>query len=421
MCCMQYRSGAELFVRDMALALHRRGHDVILYSPIMGDMVDELRAVCIACVTELALVTAAPDVIIGNTRDETLACMARFLGVPALSICHDRTASHGRPPLFGRIRQYVAVDENCAQRLCLEHGIARSSIRLVSNGVDLARFQPRAPLPDKPVRAAIFSNYSTNHEETATIRAACQAHGIELEVIGSGVDRQARSPEQVLAQYDLVFAKARCAMEAMAIGCAVILFNENMGMAGMVTTANVQAWQPWNFGRRLLQTEVSHANVVDAIANYSAADAKSVSDFVRANLSLDATAHQLESIALHIVEDEPNHPPMAPADEIGEFARHCMDNLLPYGSAHQAVQTGMMQERIEARDAVIAAQQEQLTRLARQLETNAKDARDACSRELVTTINQLYERERHVNALLASRSWRVTAPLRWLAARLGLK
>ncbi|QIL81308.1 hypothetical protein G7047_16350 [Diaphorobacter sp. HDW4A] len=418
---MQYRTGAELFVRDIALALHQRGHSIIVYSPIMGDMVDELRAVCIACVPDLSLIAEAPDIIIGNTRDETVACLARFLAVPAISICHDRTAPHGRPPLFSRIRQYVAVDENCAERLYLEHGIARASIELVSNGVDLARFKLRAPLPEKPLRAAIFSNYSTEHQDTRTIRAACLSNGISLDVIGAGIGQQARTPEDLLTQYDFVFAKARCAMEAMAVGCAVILFNENMGMAGMVKTSQIKAWQAWNFGRRLLRTPVSEAHVSAAINDYNAADAQRVSEHVRTHLSLDATAAQLERIALHTLQEETSRTPPSPEVEIREFARHCADNLHPLGVEYLAAQTGVMQERVAARDAVIRQLQEQMAELSQNHETRPNEICEASSRELANAINQLYERERHLQALLASRSWRLTAPLRWLATRLGMQ
>ena len=165
-CIMASRSGAELFVRDLALGLNRRGHSVIVYAPIMGDMVDELRVQSITCVSSLDNVTTAPDIIIGNTQIETVLCLAQFPGVPAISICHDRVAQHGTPPHFSRIGSYVAVDANCAERLTLEHGIAPAQVSIIQNGVDTRRFRPRSPLPERPRTAAIFSNYATHGETT---------------------------------------------------------------------------------------------------------------------------------------------------------------------------------------------------------------------------------------------------------------
>jgi hypothetical protein len=38
------RMGTELYVRDVAVALLKRGHQPIAYSTILGDVADELRA-----------------------------------------------------------------------------------------------------------------------------------------------------------------------------------------------------------------------------------------------------------------------------------------------------------------------------------------------------------------------------------------
>ena len=40
----------------------------------------------------------------GLTRSQWLALsrLARFPGVPTISICHDRGAQHGQPPIFSR-------------------------------------------------------------------------------------------------------------------------------------------------------------------------------------------------------------------------------------------------------------------------------------------------------------------------------
>lgn len=423
-CSMQYRSGAELFVRDLALALHQRGHSIVVYAPIMGDLVDELRSRCIACVTELASVSETPDVIVGNTRDDTVACMAHFLSTPAISICHDRTATHGKPPRFTRIRQQVAVDENCAARLYLENGIPRPSIDIISNGVDLERFRPRPPLPAQPLRAAIFSNYSTESEETAAIRSACAALGISLEVIGKGVGRQEAAPEQVLAQFDLVFAKARCAMEAMAVGCAVILLNEGMGLAGLVTPHNVREWHRWNFGRRLMQRRIDREAVQHEIQRYCASDAQTVSAYVREHVSLSATADAMERLLQRVVQAEATCPAISPQDELREFARHVADNLMPFGVAQVAVQTGILLERVASLEAMhrqppppLPPSPAPIPPAAAAPEAEPDPQPDPHAMELSAAKALIGDLERQVSALRASWSWRLTAPLRWFSAR----
>ena len=417
MCVMATRTGAELFVRDAALALQARGHSVTVYAPIWGDMADELRAACVACVSDLQRVAHAPDLIVGNTRDETVACLAHFLGVPAMSICHDRTAPHGQPPLFSRIRQHVAVDDNCAERLSLEHGIARAAIAIVGNGVDLQRFRPRSALPAQPARAAIFSNYATESEETRTIRAACAAAGMALDVIGAGTGQQAKSPERVLGQYDLVFAKARAAMEAMAVGCAVVLYNENMGLGGMVSAAHLQRWHRWNFGRRLLQLPVSLASVGDAIRAYHPQDAALVSAYVREHASLQATVSALEALALQTVSDEAKRTPVPAAQELREFARHVSDTALPHGPSPVAHQLGELAAQLQHLQAQHHQHVQHLEAQLSQLRDQAQLAAAQHAHATQRLNTQLAQVQQHRDALLASASWRITAPLRWLAAQ----
>ena len=118
-----------------------------------------------------------------------MACLAQFPGVPAILICHDRVAQHGLPPLFPRVRQYVAVDANCAEQLTLENGLLESHVVIVQNGVDLKRFRLRLSLPQRPRRAAIFSTYATDSADTRTVRRVCETLEIELDVVGSGVGR----------------------------------------------------------------------------------------------------------------------------------------------------------------------------------------------------------------------------------------
>lgn len=390
MCVMASRTGAEWFVFDLARALLRRGHSVVVYAPIMGDMVEPLRELCVACVTDLSQVSDTPDLIIGHARDETATCLAWFPGVPAISFCHDRTAEHGRPPLFSRVRRYVAVDWNCAERLSQQHGIAADAIQIIFNGVDLDRFRARSPLPGRPRRALIFSNYATESPDTQAIRVACAQNGIEVDVMGSGVGRQSTAPELVLPTYDLVFAKARCAMEAMATGCAVILLNEGMGYAGLVTRSNVADWHRWNFGRRLMQAPIAAERIAQDVLAYDADDAQAVSAYVRVHLSLQKMLDDIEALAVEVVKAEPQLPAPSAVQEMREFARHVVDHRQPFGVVPVAVHAGEMMGNVEHSQMLLLNERERADVLQDQ-----------------------------VKALHASWSWRVTAPLRWLGTHLG--
>jgi hypothetical protein len=116
--------------------------------------------------------------------------------------------------------------------------------------------------------------------------------GIELEVVGAAAGTPASRPEELLPGYDLVFGKARAAIEAMAVGCAVIVADAH-GLAGMATYADLPEWRPRNLGRTLMTTPNDVPGICTAIDRYDPHDAARCRDYVRAHWSLDAMVDAL--------------------------------------------------------------------------------------------------------------------------------
>src|SRR5262245_31349615 len=94
----------------------------------------------------------------------------------------------------------------------------------------------------------------------------------------AGLDEATSSaqPEEILGRYDLVFAKARCALEAMAVGAAVVLCSSS-GLGPMVTTGRLDQLRRLNFGRRSLREAIHPDAIEREIASYDAVDATEVS------------------------------------------------------------------------------------------------------------------------------------------------
>jgi glycosyltransferase involved in cell wall biosynthesis len=199
------------------------------------------------------------------------------------------------PPLFPRILRYVAVDHNCRERVT-KAGVPAERTRVIFNSVDLARFKPRGRLPARPTRALLFSNYANQRTHLHAVREACGRAGLPLDVIGTGVGNPSTEPEAIIGQYDLVFAKARCALEAMAVGTAVILCDFR-GAGAMVKTGDVDEFRRWNFGARLLRRPLDPQILLEQITRYDAHDATEVSRRIRASAGLDGQVDQL--IALY--------------------------------------------------------------------------------------------------------------------------
>lgn len=289
------RAGSELYVRDLATALIRRGHHPVAYSQVLGQVAEELRAAGVPVVDDLARVAEPPDVIHGHHHLETMTALNWFSGVPAIFVCHGWLPWQEAPPVHPRILRYVAVDELCRQRLLDEAGIDPDTVEIILNFVDLDRFMPRQPLPEVPGRALLFSNHASSGKIAEEVARACSKRGIDLDVVGLASGNPTVIPETLLPKYDIVFAKARAALEAMAVGCAVVLC-DTPGLGPLVDTRNFDDLRPLNFGLGVLSSPVSAEAVGARLDRYDRGEAAAVSARIRQEASLSDSTESLLAI-----------------------------------------------------------------------------------------------------------------------------
>jgi hypothetical protein len=318
---LETRTGTELYVRDLALALLRRGHAVCAFSPVLGGLAEELRRATVPVVDDLDRLEAVPDVIHAHHHLPAAIALLRFPGVPAVYVFHDGLSRHDVPPRLPRIRRFIAVDDNCRDRLSLEHGVPEDRLRVVLNWVDLERFRPRGPLPERPRRALVFSNYAADDNYLPAVRQACARAGIALDVAGAGAGASRARPEEVLGGYDLVFAKARCALEALATGSAVVLCDAG-GAGPLVTADDLDRLRRLNFGLRTLSNPVRPEVLEREIRRYDARDAAEVSRRVRASAGLDAAVDELVETYREVIAEQASAGPPDLAAELRAAATY---------------------------------------------------------------------------------------------------
>ena len=321
------RGGTQLYVRDLAVQLLKRGHTPIIYSTALGEIAHQLRAETIPVVDTLDAISVVPDIIHGHHHMETMTALLHFPGVPAIYVCHDWFNPADHPPRFPRIRRYVAVDEVCHDRFVSEAGVPEEQTRLILSFVDLERFVPREPLPTRPARALLLSNYAEKGSELEAVRSACRQAGVSLDVVGRMMGNAADRPERLLRQYDLVFAAGRSALEALAVGCAVIIyFWKRIGP--MVASAELDRLLRWNLGSRAMGWEIPaeaiEAEVVKRIQRYDAADAGLVTRSVRARAGLDKAADEFLALYAEVIAEQQREP-SDPAEEARAAARYIGD------------------------------------------------------------------------------------------------
>ena len=335
------RTGTEVVVRDLALELKRQGHGPEVYSPALGPIANEIRAQGISVSSDLRRLTQVPDIIHGQHHAQTLAALLRFPDVPAVGVCHDFTTWHDAPLVFPRVLRYVAVDYRCKRRFDENPRVPKEAVRVIPNAVDLARFKPRPPLPAAPRRAAIFSNYAAPWTHAPAVLKACQDLALEVDVIGAGFHAVAAEPESVLPQYDLVFAKARCSLEAMAVGAAVVLC-DSTGLGPMVNSSNFADLRKLNFGAGTLTRTLEPVLIAAEARNYDPQEARRVSERARREADLShAVADWIE-----VYQEVCDEYAAGRADRAGEYAA-LADYLVAWG-----FEAGVEWDRLRLRDAL---------------------------------------------------------------------
>ena len=287
--------GVQTSERDLATWLLAHGHSPIVYATDLGAAARELTRRTIPVTDDLRTVAAPIDVIHGDSALETMTALLHFPETPAIFVCHGWGSLAEITPHFPRILHYVAVDDTCADRLLLLEGIPPENVSVILNAVDLNAFRQRGPLPAKPRRAVAFGNVAHELTFLPVIREACRRASIDVDVIGALAGTSAAQPEAILGGYDIAFAKAKCAIEAMACGLAVILCDAP-GVGGMVRSNDLDRLRRLNFGIRSLRMPLSAETIQEELAKYDPEDARRVSDRIRDIAPSDALYESLFAV-----------------------------------------------------------------------------------------------------------------------------
>lgn len=307
------RTASTLYVRDLSLRLAEIGHEPAVFTCLPGDVAAELEAVGVRVITDTDSFAEKPDLIQGHSRWETLMASLRFPRVPVVSLCQGLIPSAERPPVLPSIRRYAAIDFATRDRVARELGVIKEQMPILHNFLDLRRLPLRSQLPEKPSRALAVGEEHIDGSPIPYLREACRRAGIDLEVVSCPSD-------DLFVNYDLVFAAERLALEALAVGCAVILCDQT-GVGNLVTREEIEEMRDWNFGGRLVSDTPMPRAIERQIAAFDASDAAECTRYVRETCSQEAAVDRLVALYREILE-EGKHGLPVDARAVAEAAAH---------------------------------------------------------------------------------------------------
>jgi len=240
------RAGSETYLLTVAEQLVRLGHEVIVHS------VDDAEHSVLAAERGLTAAGGARDLpgevdaILAQDAIVSFRLAEIYPSTPQVFVSHSSLHDLQLPPqLPGLVSAVVVMNEHVRQRV-EAMAIVPRVVRL-RQPIETKVFRPRAPLPDSPHRLLAFGN-AMPEERVAAIRAACDEAGVAFERAGSSsspTDDAAR----MIAGADIIVGYGRCALEGMACGRAVFVYDA-AGGDGWVTAENYGLLEAGGFSGR---------------------------------------------------------------------------------------------------------------------------------------------------------------------------
>jgi len=194
--------GSETFTHTLAREMRERGHDVDVFTFSSGEMSKKIK-----CVEKLK---KEYDLLLISHN----TCLRFLQDVKGFKIL----TCHGKYPDLEQPEQgadaYVAISEEVQKHLS-NRGYGS---KIIWNGIDCVRFSPQKPINKKLQK--VLSLARTEHANNI-VMLACKSLGVDLEVLQPNT----WNVEKKMQDADLVVSLGRGAMEAMACGRAVIVFD----------------------------------------------------------------------------------------------------------------------------------------------------------------------------------------------------
>lgn len=297
-------SGTEHYTFALAGALTKRGHEIAVYSPSTGEHSSANVAGIRVCHT-LDAVGFYPDMLHCHHLPCAVDAVVRWPSTPSLFVVHDATAWHDALPPVEAFDAIVAVDQNCAERATRESpGIA---VQIIPNPIE-QRQTVATRRNHRPRSVLIYGKSAGRGSWNRALRLASLANGVfRFRTLDGDPEPLAK-----LGQFDVILARARCAMEACLSGAYTVLFDRGL-CGGAVTPRNVEHLLRWNFGRGVFEGSLSYDRFSALLRGYSADAALEAARILQPLVEPDAVAAAFESLYQRCIEGRAQREPSGPS------------------------------------------------------------------------------------------------------------
>lgn len=259
--------GTESYVATVGDHLQRAGHDVWIYAVENGRFGEFAKSLGLRVCSTVEDLPDRIDAVLAQDAPASIEMLAARPDVPQAYIWHSELVDVQLPPqLNGAIAVIVALSGNAFRRI--NAMAVKSSVVQLTQPIDVYRFVSMSPINERPRIALYLGNYLRG-ERARMLREACEMAGVELRFVGEFADGFDAAPESAINQADIVFAKSRAALEAMACCRAVYVYDE-FGCDGWVTPENFETFAEGAFAGNLTAHTVSVKSLAEDLGRYDA-------------------------------------------------------------------------------------------------------------------------------------------------------
>lgn len=390
--------GTEQHLLTLGTHLQRLGHEATVFANRLGPFADHVRDGGIAVVDDVAALDDDVDLLFSQDAVVAHQLADRFPQVPHVFRCCSDVFDFELPPQLPDVVDLVVVLSERYERLVRATGLDVGIVRL-RIPVDLDVFSPHVPIRPAPRKAALLGNYPDRHD---IVR---RAWGDRLELVEVGGPNARFDPAAALADVDIVIAKTRAVVDAMAAGRAVYLY-DCMGGDGWVTPQTYPLMEADNFAGQATDVVVDEERLRRDLDGYDASMGT-----INRDLALQHHGARDHTVAfLEAVADLAPRP--RPASMLRELSR-LTDLQWSWERLGRENRAWAMELRLQLREA-----EDRLADLERSVvdaESQATSDREAAA--------AAEERARSVSdeleAMRRSRAWRLAS--QWGAARRRLR
>jgi hypothetical protein len=386
---LNFAGGTETHLVTVGVELLRLGHEVTVYSPELGPFTDHAQERGLDVVDELRELPADCDVVFAQDGIVVYDLAERYpRAVTVFRVCGDVYDFQTPPQVEGVVDLVLVLSDRYAR--FAEACSVKAPLLRLRLPIDVQRLVPLGTIREHPRRAVILGNYP---DRVQVVREVWERCGVEVEQVG-GVGQQRYDLAEALASADIVVAKSRAALDAMACGRAVYVY-DMFGGDGWVTPEAYPALEADHFAGQATDRVIGPAELERDLADYHPSMGTANRDLVLQHHR--ARDHVIELLAAVGEVAAPAERPSLPLRELGRLTalQWSWEQLArQWQHGHAA----MHERLVDAEQRALLAEQA------------AAEARAGAERELAAALSRASEVDplrAELDAIQASRAWRL--------------